>query len=302
MFEKLKKRWHLNDRDLILVFLVFAITGSLTAFFTRQITTWLLLDRGSFIYYVCKLGVLLIAYPILLLLISLPFGQFRFFLDFERRAWAQISGRKRRSADSPTDGNLPAMSRTHIAIFASGAGSNALQIIRRFQHHPAIQVSLVVCNKPGAGVTGIAAEYSIPVLMIEKNRFLMADAYVGELKAAHIDFIVLAGFLWKIPETLIKAYPGKIINIHPALLPKYGGKGMYGAHVHTAVLAAGDKESGITIHYVDEQYDHGAPIFQSSCPVLPTDTPETLAQRVHALEHEHFPRIIEEVVKLQTTR
>ena len=191
---------------------------------------------------------------------------------------------------------------TQIAIFASGAGSNAEQIIQRFRLHASIRVSLIVCNKPAAGVIQIAAKHQIPVLMISRDRFYEEDGYVNDLKAAHIDFIVLAGFLWKIPTTLVQAYPGRIINIHPALLPKYGGKGMYGAHVHQAVIDAGEKESGITIHYVDELYDHGAPIFQATCPVLPGDTPETLASRIHALEHEHFPRIVEEVVQLQTTR
>ena len=113
---------------------------------------------------------------------------------------------------------------------------------------------------------------------------------------------MLAGFLWKIPEPLVQAYTGKIINIHPALLPKYGGKGMYGMHVHATVLANGEKESGITIHYVDEQFDHGSTIFQATCPVLNDDSPESLANRVHQLEHLHFPRIVEETVKLQTTR
>jgi phosphoribosylglycinamide formyltransferase-1 len=139
-------------------------------------------------------------------------------------------------------------------------------------------------------------------LLIEKDRFFAGDAYVPLLQSKKIDFIVLAGFLWKIPQTLISAYPNSIINIHPALLPKYGGKGMYGIHVHAAVLQSGDAQSGITIHYVDEQYDNGDVIFQETCPVLPTDTPESLAMKIHKLEHQHFPRVIEQVALLHNQK
>jgi len=189
-----------------------------------------------------------------------------------------------------------------IAIFASGTGSNADRIIDHFRHHPTIQVGLIVCNKPGAGVLDIAAREGISTLIIEKESFFRGDAYVGELRAHHISFVVLAGFLWKIPEALVRAYPGKIINIHPALLPKFGGKGMYGRFVHEAVITASEKETGITIHYVDEQYDHGQPIFQAKVIVEKDDTPETLAKKVHLLEYEHFARVIEEVIDLQNHR
>ncbi|MBS1575366.1 MAG: phosphoribosylglycinamide formyltransferase [Bacteroidetes bacterium] len=180
-----------------------------------------------------------------------------------------------------------------IAIFASGAGSNAQKIIDHFRNHSSIKVALIICNKPGAGVLSIAERENIPALLIEKEKFFRGDSYVPELKEKNIDFIVLAGFLWKIPPALIKAYTGKIINIHPALLPKYGGKGMYGHFVHEAVIASGDKESGITIHYVDEVYDHGKIIFQDKCAVLSTDTAESLAQKIHELEHKNFPLVIE---------
>jgi phosphoribosylglycinamide formyltransferase-1 len=183
-----------------------------------------------------------------------------------------------------------------IAVFASGAGSNAAKIIDRFCTHPSINVALIVCNKPDAGVLKIAAKENIPALIIEKERFFRGDAYIKELKEKKIDLIVLAGFLWKIPTLLINAFPHCIINIHPALLPKYGGKGMYGQLVHQAVIDNKEKESGITIHYADEVYDHGKTIFQATCPVLPTDTKESLARRVALLEHEHFPRVIEQVI------
>jgi phosphoribosylglycinamide formyltransferase-1 len=184
-----------------------------------------------------------------------------------------------------------------LAIFSSGTGSNAARIIDHFRDHPSISIHLIVCNNPDAGVLNIASAAGIPVLLIEKEQFFRGDAYLPELQKSRIDFIVLAGFLWKIPSRLIQAYPQRIINIHPALLPKYGGKGMYGRHVHEAVIAAGEKESGITIHFVDELYDHGRPIYQAKVTVDPDDTPETLAKKIQYLEHNHFPRMIEETVK-----
>ena len=190
---------------------------------------------------------------------------------------------------------------TRIAIFASGAGSNAQKIIDHFRDSDRINVSLVVCNKPGAGVLQIAAKEEIPSLVIEKEKFFRGNAYTDELQEAGIDFIILAGFLWKIPAALIRAYPGKIINIHPALLPAYGGKGMYGHHVHQAVIDHQEKESGITIHYVDEQYDHGDIIFQAKCPVLASDTADTLASRIHQLEHQHYPAVIQQLLQSKIT-
>jgi formyltetrahydrofolate-dependent phosphoribosylglycinamide formyltransferase len=181
-----------------------------------------------------------------------------------------------------------------IAVFASGAGSNAAKIIDRFRTQESINVALIVCNKPDAGVLKIAAKENIPSLIIEKERFFRGDAYKKELK--EIDLIVLAGFLWKIPILLIKAFHHRIINIHPALLPKYGGKGMYGQWVHQAVIDNKEKESGITIHYVDEVYDHGKTIFQATCPVHSTDTATSLARRVAALEHKHYPEVIERLI------
>jgi phosphoribosylglycinamide formyltransferase-1 len=185
----------------------------------------------------------------------------------------------------------------HIAVFASGTGTNTKKIIEYFKGHPHIKIALIICNKPGAGVLKIADEANIPSLIIDKEKFFRGDAYIDELKKRQIDFIVLAGFLWKIPSLLIKNYPNKIINIHPALLPKYGGKGMYGHFVHEAVISAKEKESGITIHYVDDLYDHGKVIFQAKCQIEEVDTPETLAQKIHLLEHSHFARIIEQAAQ-----
>jgi phosphoribosylglycinamide formyltransferase-1 len=185
---------------------------------------------------------------------------------------------------------------TSIAIFASGAGSNARKIIEHFSHHPKVRVDLIVCNKPNAGVLNIADEHGIPTLILDKEQFFRGNAYVDEFKVDDIGFIVLAGFLWKVPDALIHAYPGKIVNIHPALLPKYGGKGMYGNFVHEAVIANKEKESGISIHLVDEVYDHGKIIFQAKCEVKEDDTPESLAARIHELEHKHYAKVIEQLV------
>ena len=183
-----------------------------------------------------------------------------------------------------------------IAIFASGAGSNAQKIIEHFKDHKTIKVALVVSNKKDAGVLKIAQNNQIPSIIIEKEQFFKGDGYVTELKKYSINFIVLAGFLWKVPNSLIVVYQNKIINIHPALLPKYGGKGMYGHFVHEAVIAAKEKESGITIHFVDEMYDHGNTIFQAKCPITESDNADSLAAKIHQLEHAHFATIIENLI------
>ncbi|HJV20850.1 MAG TPA: phosphoribosylglycinamide formyltransferase [Sediminibacterium sp.] len=185
----------------------------------------------------------------------------------------------------------------NLAIFASGAGSNAEKIIEHFKGNENIRVALIFCNKPGAGVLKIAEKHGIRSILIEKEGFFSPESCLLALKEHQIDFIVLAGFLWKIPDALVNAYRGKIVNIHPALLPNYGGKGMYGMRVHEAVINAGVSESGITIHYVDEHYDEGDIIFQAKCSIEPGDTPEILAQKIHILEHRHFPEVIERLLR-----
>lgn len=182
-----------------------------------------------------------------------------------------------------------------IIIFASGAGSNAQKIIEYFKGNNHIKVVLIVSNNPNAGVIQIASKENIPVLMIEKKLF-NDTGYLSEIKKYHPDLIVLAGFLWKIPGILISFFHQKIINIHPALLPAHGGKGMYGNAVHAAVVAAKEKESGITIHFVDEKYDHGKTIFQAACSVGENDNAETLAAKIHQLEHEFYPKEIDKLL------
>ncbi len=183
-----------------------------------------------------------------------------------------------------------------IAVFASGTGSNARCLLDYFRNSGEAEVALIVCNNPKAGVLQLAAETQTETLLLERERFSAGDAYVPVLQEKQIDFIVLAGFLWLVPEKLVRAYPDKIINIHPALLPKFGGKGMYGMHVHRAVIAAGETESGITIHYVNEHYDEGRYIAQVTCPVYATDTPEALAKRIQALEHAYLPETVLNVI------
>ena len=184
----------------------------------------------------------------------------------------------------------------NIAIFASGAGSNAQKIIDHFKIKTRnIEIVLIVCNNANAGVLKIAKKENIPSLIIERKKFY-EDGYLAELKNYRINLVVLAGFMWKIPNIFINAYQNKIVNIHPALLPKYGGKNMYGNYVHEAVINASEKESGITIHYVDEIYDHGKIIFQAKCRVDEEDTPQTLAEKIHALEHKHYPEVIDNII------
>ena len=184
----------------------------------------------------------------------------------------------------------------NIAIFASGEGTNAQHIIDYFKNSTAIKVSLVVSNKSTANVLNRAKESNIPALIITKEDFYESDKTIEQLTHYTIDVLILAGFLWMIPESLIKAFPDKIINIHPALLPKFGGKGMYGMNVHKAVIDSKEKESGITIHYVNEKYDEGKLIFQHTCVVCENETPESLAQKIQRMEHVFFPREIERLM------
>ena len=183
-----------------------------------------------------------------------------------------------------------------IAILASGSGSNAENIANYFKGSDYAEVSFIIANNPEAYVIERAKRLNIEYTVVTKAQFMEADSIIAMLKERDIDFVVLAGFLRRVPAKLIQAYPGRIVNIHPALLPKHGGKGMYGDRVHKAVVESGDTESGITIHLIDEQYDKGTTFFQAKCEVLPTDTPDDVATKVHALEYEHFPHVIEEIL------
>jgi len=186
----------------------------------------------------------------------------------------------------------------NISIWASGSGTNAENIILKFKNHPFIRIKMIVTNNPSAGVIQRAEKLKKTVHIIPKSvLYEKVHRVIEFLKEEEIDLIVLAGFLLKVPKEIIQEYPNKIINIHPALLPKYGGKGFYGNHVHAAVLQNKEKETGITIHYANEEYDEGQIIMQSKCPVLETDTEETLAQKVHQLEYEFYPKVIEQIAE-----
>lgn len=185
----------------------------------------------------------------------------------------------------------------NVAIFASGSGTNAENIARYFSKSETVKVAVVLSNNKNVGVHARVNNLGIPSFVFSREEFVVGTPVLAKLAEYQTDLIVLAGFMNKISDALLKAYPGKIINIHPALLPKHGGKGMYGMHVHEAVVAAGDKESGITIHYINENYDEGDIIFQATCPVSPSDTPDEVATKVHALEYAHYPHVIEDLLK-----
>lgn len=185
-----------------------------------------------------------------------------------------------------------------LAIFASGSGSNAENIFHYFKNNNEVEVSLILTNNSNAGVIERAERLNLPYRIFNRKEFTSSNQITEDLLKCKIDLIVLAGFLWLVPSSLIDAYPHKIINIHPALLPKYGGKGMYGDHVHNAVSKAGDVKTGITVHYVNEKYDDGAVIFQKEISIEKGAHPDLIAQKVHALEYEFFPKVIEHILNV----
>ena len=184
-----------------------------------------------------------------------------------------------------------------IAVFASGSGSNAERFFEHFKGSPTVEVALVCCNNPDAFVLERARRHGIPTWLFSNQELKEAMPVVQKLQNENIDFIVLAGFLRLIPAALVSAFPDRIVNIHPALLPKWGGKGMYGMRVHESIIEAGELETGITIHYVNNNYDEGNIIFQASCALDAGDGPEEVAKKVHILEHEHYPRVVEQLLE-----
>ncbi len=304
---RLQEKWRVGPVQFWLIMTTFALGGSLSGYLNKQILNLVFLEKNAAYWLIYPL-LLTILWPFSVIFVSFLAGQFSFFKGYLGRIWGRLAGGSSKVA---SENHLA--SPIHVAIFASGAGSNAKKIIEYFENkNTPIKISLIVCNVPDAGVLEIAKSKGIPTLLINKTEFA-TSGYVESLHNADIHFIVLAGFLLKVPEVLVKAYqPGMkidstvvngktntargIINIHPALLPKYGGKGMYGARVHEAVVAAGEKETGITIHWVDAHYDEGDIIFQASCPVDPSDTPTTVADRIHVLEHQHFAPTIEKIL------
>lgn len=295
MLNNLKARWKVNGVNLVLILTTFALGGSLCGYLGRKILLLTNLDKGI-VWVILYIILVTLLWPVCVILISIPLGQFKFFKNYIIKIGKKMSGSREAIAKTNT---------TRLAVFASGTGTNAQKIIEearaslKADKKIGFEVALIVCNKPGAGVLDIARREGIATLVIEKENFFGGDHYLAKLKQHRIELIVLAGFLWKLPPALIQAYPSRIINIHPALLPKYGGKGMYGEKVHQAVIEGRDPESGITIHYVDEIYDHGQVIFQAKCPVTSSDTAATLAKKIHQLEHEHYPTVITQVIEKQ---
>ena len=279
MFKKLKQHWRVNGVNLAFILLTFALGGSLCGYAGRKILLWLGMEKGIG-WISVYIFLIVILWPFCVIVISIPFGQFSFFRQYIVRIWDKMTGRHK----------------IRVAIFASGTGTNAQRIIDHFNLSSRVKIALIVCNKPGAGVLSIAENEGIPTLLLSKERFLNGDAYLPELQKKKIGFIVLAGFLWKLPGQFIQAYPKKIVNIHPALLPKYGGSGMYGHYVHEAVIANKEKETGISIHYVDEQYDHGEVIFQAKCAVDENENADSLAKKIHELEHANYSAVIEKLI------
>jgi len=331
MFARLQQKWKVGPLQIVLILTCFALGGCLTGYTAKKIMDVLPVEE-DWLWMIIYILLVTLIWPIAVLFVSFFFGQLKFFRGYVTRLGHKIGivRSSQLAADSsefrvqtsefgflapdaalvgiPTASAASELT-THdsgltinIAIFASGAGSNAQKIIDHFRHSSSARIALVACNKKKAGVLQIAEKENIPSLVIEKEKFYSGNGYLDELASRKIGFIVLAGFLWKVPDAIIRAFPKRIINIHPALLPAYGGQGMYGNHVHEAVLGAREKESGITIHYVDEHYDNGDIILQVKCSVLDGDTPESLAHRIHELEHANYPVVIEDLVKkLQAT-
>ncbi len=291
MLKKLQQKWGVNSGKMVLILVTFALGGSSCA----RLADFLLqifFDEKNIFWWTAYFFLIVILWPICVIIISIPLGQYSFFKSYIFRIWGKMSGKSGKT-DQKT---------TKIAIFASGKGSNTNNIISYFKDISSIKIALILTDNSEAGVINVAKNNQIPFHILNKVDRVDYANCIEKLKNNHIDFIVLAGYLKKIPESLILAFPEKIINIHPALLPKYGGKGMYGSKVHESVIAKKETKSGITIHFVDEQYDHGKIIFQQICDVSPMDSAETLAEKIHQLEYTHFPRVIYEVIQKQNQR
>jgi formyltetrahydrofolate-dependent phosphoribosylglycinamide formyltransferase len=287
MLHRLKDKWNVSWARFTLIFITFALGGSACARLGNLLLGFLLTEK-TVLYWIIYIPLVSVLWPLCVLAISIPLGQFSFFRNYLRRIGRKISGQRSAGSEKRIK---------KIAVFASGTGSNARKIIEHFKNGSQAKVALVICNNPNAGVLNVAAENHVPVVMVNRKSFFDDTTCLDELMLHQIDLLVLAGFLWKIPSYLLEAFPNRIVNLHPALLPKYGGKGMYGDNVHKTVIESGEKESGITIHYVDEHYDNGDIIFQARCEISPEDTPGSLAKKIHALEHEHYPRVIQQLLQ-----
>jgi formyltetrahydrofolate-dependent phosphoribosylglycinamide formyltransferase len=282
MFKNLQQKWNVSPRRLWVILAAFGLGGSLCGFLGRKLLAFTGIEKGA-LYIVCYIIVVTLLWPFCVVLISSLLGEYAFFKNYLANVFMRLMGK---SNDK----------KFNIAVFASGAGSNAKQIINYFTEHSRnkITVGLLVSNRASAGAIAIAQKYNVPHKVINEQNLEDPTSLIQTLHSNKITHIVLAGFLRKIPIDLLTAYPDKIINIHPALLPKYGGHGMYGQYVHEAVKKNKEKETGISIHLVNEVYDEGKIIFQKTCVVDANDTTEEIAQKVLLLEHTHFAPVIKD--------
>jgi len=288
MFKKLQERWKVNMWNLILIIATFALGGTSCGELSKALLK-LWSDDKTFVWWVLYIILVTILWPFCVLLISIPFGQFKFFKNYIQRIAKKMMGKKE------SEKNI----QINIAIFASGNGTNADNIISHLKtiSNLPISVSLIVTDKENAGIHEVAFKNNIPIFVIPKSDIEIGDEMLKHLKNHQIAFIILAGYLKKVPRNILQSYERNVINIHPALLPKHGGKGMYGKHVHETVIANKEIESGITIHYVDEIYDNGEIILQQKCSISENDTAETLAEKIHQLEYAHYPEVIASLLK-----
>lgn len=291
MFNRLKARWKVNSWSLLLILTTFALGGSTCA----RLAKWLLPTDHSFspvAWWLLYLVLVTLLWPVCVLVYSIPLGQFRFFRNYLQRISARMFGKR----------NLPSDSIPRLAAFASGTGTNVEKLIESEHNNTAFTLALVVTNKSSAPVVKLAENHKIPVLVLEKKDLENPDRLLQVLSEQKIDAIVLAGYLKKIHLELIDAYPDRIFNIHPSLLPKYGGKGMYGKLVHEAVIKASEALSGITIHLVNEEYDQGRILFQEEIALSANETPESLSKKIQQLEHKNYAAEITNHLKSLTSR
>jgi formyltetrahydrofolate-dependent phosphoribosylglycinamide formyltransferase len=291
MFNRLKARWKVNSWSLLLILTTFALGGSTCA----RLGKWLLpsdLAINPIAWWVLYLTLVTLLWPCCVLFYSIPLGQFQFFKNYLKRIASRMFGKK----------STPITSIPQLAAFASGTGTNVKKLIESEFNKAAYNIALVVTNKPTAPVVQMAENHQIPVLILEKKDLENPKRLLEIFREQKIDAIVLAGYLKKIQPELIKAYPDRIFNIHPALLPKYGGKGMYGKLVHEAVINAGEVNSGITIHLVNEEYDRGQILYQEEVSLSINETPESLSEKIQQLEHKNYAAVIVNHLKSLTSR
>jgi formyltetrahydrofolate-dependent phosphoribosylglycinamide formyltransferase len=286
MLKKLAAHWRVSSLQAVLILCTFAIGGYSCGKVGSLILNVLHIKKSTG-FYIPYILIVTLVWPLCVLAVSVVFGQFAFFKAYVVKMLSRLMGKKK--------------TLKHVAIFASGNGSNALQVLKYFNKHAQIKIAVIVCNNSTAGVLTHAQNFNVPTIIINKASLNNTADLLNQLQTYKVDYIALAGFLLQVPAALVNAYTNKIINIHPALLPAHGGKGMYGKHVHQAVLNNNDTQSGITIHFVDEQYDHGAIIFKATCSVSATDTTDTLAQKIQQLEHQHFAPVLEKVILHKTS-